>query len=117
MALCEKTADTIAIGGSSGFSRYLYPCTLVVGNILPPIHSGLSWVLNTLKAFNYSYLLAICDFIGCFIWPYMMTVFLPFDILTTVTIGLALNAVISYALSIVVLRYVLFLPKYNKREI
>lgn len=75
--------------------------------------SGLSWVLNTLKAFKYSYLLAICDFIGCFIWPYLMTIVLPNDILTTVTIGLALNAVISYVLSIVVLRHVLFLPNYN----
>ena len=75
--------------------------------------SGLSWVLNTLKAFKYSYLLAICDFAGCFVWPYLMTIILPYDILSTVTIGLALNAVIDYILSIIVLRHVLFLPQYN----
>lgn len=75
--------------------------------------SGLSMVLNTLKAFGYSYFLAICDSVGCFVWPYLMTIILPYDILSTVTVGLALNAVISYVLSIIVLRYVLFLPKYN----
>jgi len=75
--------------------------------------NGLSWVLNTLKAFKYSYILAICDFVGCFVWPYLMTILLPNDILTTVTVGLTLNAVICYILSIVVLRHVLFLSKYN----
>lgn len=78
--------------------------------------SGLSWVLNTLKAFKFSYLLAICDFIGCFIWPYLMTIVFPYDILTNITLGLTLNAVISYVLSILVLRHVLFLPKYNTCE-
>lgn len=75
--------------------------------------SGLSWVLNTLKAFNYSYLLAVFDFVGCFIWPYLMTFILSCDVLSSVTIGLAINALLSYLISIYVLKHVLFLPKYN----
>jgi len=75
--------------------------------------SGLSWVLNTLKAFKYSYFLALSDFIGCFIFPYISTIVLPYDILTTVTIGLAINAVINYFLTIIILRHVLFKEQYN----
>ena len=79
--------------------------------------SGLSWVLNTLKAFKFSYLSAICDFVGCFVWPYLMTIVLPMDILTTITIGLAINALINYVINIFILKHVLFLPKYNTQNV
>lgn len=73
-----------------------------------------SWVLNTLKAFKYSYFFAICDFCGCFIYPYLSTLlFNDLPILTSVTIGLFINSIFSYILNYAILYRVLHLTKYN----
>lgn len=72
-----------------------------------------SWILNTLHAFKYAYSFSIFNFVGSFIFPYVMTMFLPYDILTTVTLGLAINNIACYFLNFAMLRYVLFKPKYN----
>lgn len=74
-----------------------------------------SWLLNTLKAFKYSYLFSICDFAGSFIYPYVMTCILPYNVLLSVTIGLAINGMMSYFLNILILRHVLNMPKYNPK--
>lgn len=70
-------------------------------------------VLNTLKAFKYVYISAGIDFVGAFLYPYLMTEFTHLNILEAVTVGLAINSFINYWLYIVFLRRVLFLPKYN----
>ncbi|EHP51100.1 hypothetical protein CE91St19_21840 [Odoribacter laneus] len=72
-----------------------------------------SWILNTLKAFRYSYIYAIIDFAGCFVYPLIMTYILPYNVLTSVTIGLAINSIISYIINILILRHVLHMSKYN----
>lgn len=73
-----------------------------------------SWVLNTLKAFKYSYFFSICDFCGAFVYPYLMVTLTHLNILEAVTLGLAINCFISYWLNVFLLRHVLFLDKYNQ---
>lgn len=76
-----------------------------------------SWVLNTLKAFKYSYFFSICDFCGAFVYPYLMVSLTQLNILEAVTLGLAINCFISYWLNVFVLRHVLFLDRYNQGNI
>lgn len=73
-----------------------------------------SWVLNTIHAFKYAYVFSISNFIGSFIFPYLMTILLDKDILTSVTIGLTINNIVCYIINFCILRIVLFMPVYNK---
>lgn len=75
-----------------------------------------SWVMNTLHAFKFAYIFSVINFIGCFIFPYFMTFFLNNDILTAVTLGLVINNIICYIINFILLRIVLFLPKYNPQK-
>ena len=70
-------------------------------------------VFFTIHAYVYAYIVAIFDFIGSFVFPYLCTILLDYDILTSVTIGLALNNLIVYLLNFVLLKKALFLPRYN----
>ena len=79
--------------------------------------NGATMVLNTLKAFKYSYLCSLVHFSGCFILPFLSVTFLSYDILTSVTVGLAINEFLCYLFNISILRHVLFLPKYNNPQI
>lgn len=73
-----------------------------------------SWALNTIHAFQYVYVFIIFNFVGSFVFPYIMTLVLSSeDILTAVTIGLAINNFVCYIVNFVLLRVVLFKPKYN----
>ena len=76
--------------------------------------NGTTMVFNSMKAFKFSYACSLFHFIGCFIWPYIATSLLSADILTSVTIGLAFNEFLAYIVNYTLLRYALFLPKYNK---
>lgn len=75
-----------------------------------------SWVLNTLHAFNFAYIFSLVNFIGCFVFPYLMTYVWIDDILTAVTFGLFVNNVVCYIVNFILLRIVLFLPKYNSSK-
>ena len=77
--------------------------------------NGTTWVFDTLKAFKYSYLSSCVHFIGCFIVPYFCTVLFELDILTSVTIGLAINEFLCYIMNCFLLHFVLHLPQYNKQ--
>ena len=72
-----------------------------------------SWVLNTLHAFKYAYVFSLTNFVGCFVFPYLMTYLWPEHILTAVTIGLAINNFVCYLVNFILLRIVLFKPQYN----
>ena len=73
-------------------------------------------VINTLKAFKYAYISAGVDFIGAFLYPYLMTELTTMNILEAVTVGLAINSFINYWFNMILLRKVLFLPKYNQPQ-
>lgn len=75
-----------------------------------------SWVLNTLHAFKYAYVFSLINFVGCFVFPYLMTYLWPEHILTAVTIGLAINNFVCYVVNLILLRIVLFKPQYNSPE-
>lgn len=72
-----------------------------------------SWVLNTIHAFRYVFIFSISNFVGSFVFPYLMTLCPSIDILTAVTIGLTINNIVCYIINIIILRIVLFLPQYN----
>lgn len=72
-----------------------------------------SWVLNTLHAFKYAYVFSLTNFVGCFVFPYLMTYLWPEHILTAVTIGLAINNFVCYLVNFILLRVVLFKSQYN----
>lgn len=70
-------------------------------------------VLFTIHEYLYAYIISIVDFVGCFVFPYAFTFIIPQDILTSVSLGLALNSIIKYVLTFILLKKALFSSKYN----
>jgi len=77
--------------------------------------NALTWIFNTLKAFNYSYLLAVLEFAGAFIFPYAMTLVIS-NVLVAVTVGLAINSLLCYCYAWIFIPKVLFQEKYNQSK-
>lgn len=71
-------------------------------------------VLATIKAYKYIYIYSVIELIGYFVFPIVLAKTLSYDVLISITIGLAVNNFILYFLNIFLLKKVLFLPQYNK---
>lgn len=70
-------------------------------------------VFFTIHAYIYAYIVTVFDFVGCFVFPYVMTLLIPEHILTAVTIGMVINNFLVYVLNFILLRVALFDNKYN----
>lgn len=70
-------------------------------------------VLYTVKAYNYAYLYLFVELSGSFIFPMFFVKVFPFDVLTSVALGISTLSFILYILNGFILRKVLFLSKYN----
>lgn len=70
-------------------------------------------VFFTIHAYVYAYIITIFDFIGSFVFPYISTMLMRDDILTSVTLGLVVNNLVVYLLNFFLLKKALLSPKYN----
>lgn len=71
-------------------------------------------VLYTIKAYRFAYFYSIIEIIGYIVFPITLVKTLPYDVVTSITIGIAVNNFILYLINIYILKKVLFLPEYNK---
>lgn len=70
-------------------------------------------VFFTIHAYVYAYIVTIFDFVGSFVFPYLSTILMNCDILTSVTLGLVVNNFMVYLLNFFLLKKALHHPKYN----
>lgn len=70
-------------------------------------------VLYTIKAYRYSFFFSIAEIIGYFLFPILSYYILDIDLLTKITIGIAINNIVMYILNIFILKKVLFIDRYN----
>lgn len=70
-------------------------------------------VFFTIHEYLYAYIVSVLDCVGCFVFPYLFTYIIPQDILTSVSLGLAINSVLKYVLTFILLKKALLSSKYN----
>lgn len=70
-------------------------------------------VFFTIHEYLYAYIVSVLDCVGCFVFPYLFTFIIPQDILTSVSLGLAINSVLKYVLTFILLKKALLSSKYN----
>jgi len=74
-------------------------------------------VLYTIKAFKTAYFYSFVELSGYFLFPFICAHVLDFELLVSVTIGLAFNNILLYFLNIYLLKRTVFLPRYNNGNI